>query len=66
MTGTGKTIDRGSWTAGSKATKTITYTLTKYSETINGVEVVYIDVENMIRRIDGVDQLEGMRRALGI
>lgn len=66
MTGTGKTIDRGSWTAGSKATKTITYTLTKYSETVNGVEVVYIDVENMIRRVDGVDPLEGMRRALGI
>lgn len=66
MTGSGKTIDRGSWTAGSKATKNITYTLTKYSETVNGVEVVHIDVENMIRRINGVDQLESIRRALGI
>lgn len=66
MTGTGKTIDRGSWSAGSKATKTVTYTLTKYSETVNGEEVVYIDAENMIRRINGVDQLEGQRAALGL
>lgn len=66
MTGSAKTIDRGSWAAGSKATKTITFTLTKYSETINGVEAVFIDIENFVRRINGVDQLESYRRALGV
>lgn len=66
MVGSAKTIDRGNWSAGSKATKTVTYTLTKYEEVINGVEAVFIDIENMVRRIGGVDQLASQRLALGL
>lgn len=66
MVGSAKTIDRGNWSAGSKATKTVTFTLTKYQEVINGVEAVFIDAENMIRRINGVDQLAGQRLVLGL
>lgn len=60
------TVDRGNFTAGGKQTTTITYTLTKYSEQIAGVEVVNIDVPNMIRIVNGVDQLAGYRAALGM
>lgn len=66
MVATAKVIDRGTWTAGEKATQTITYTLTKYQEIIAGQRVVNIDIENMVREIDGVDQLASQRRALGI
>lgn len=66
MLGTAKVVDRGTWSAGEKASTTITYTLTKYQELIAGQRVVNIDVENMIREIDGVDQLASQRRALGI
>lgn len=66
MLGGMKTREIGSWKAGSKQTTTLTYSVRKYSETINGTEYVNIDVENMIRVIDGVDQLEGQRSALGL
>jgi uncharacterized protein len=66
MVGSVKSIDRGSWTAGQKATTTVTYTLTKYSETVGGVQLVNIDIENMIRAFNGVDQLASQRAALGL
>lgn len=56
----------GSFSAGGKQATTLTYTLRKYSESINGVEYVNIDVENMIRVIDGVDQLASQRAAIGL
>ena len=37
-----------------------------YKLEIGGRELVEIDVENMIRRVDGVDQLEAQRNALGL
>lgn len=66
MVGSGKVLDRGSWSAGGKATTTVTYTLTRYQELINGVEVAFVDIENMVRRINGVDQLASQRLAMGI
>lgn len=66
MVGSVKNLDRGEWAAGSKASNTATWTLQRYQETINGVEVAYIDVVGMIRRINGVDQLASQRAALGI
>jgi P2 family phage contractile tail tube protein len=51
---------------GGKQTTTLTYSLRKYSETINGVAAVNIDAENMIRVINGVDQLADQRAALGL
>lgn len=61
-----KARDPGTWSPGSKQTTTLTYSLRKYSETINGREVVVIDAENMIRVINGVDQLASQRAALGL
>lgn len=56
----------GSFGPGTKQTTALTYSLRKYSESINGVEYVNIDIENMIRVINGVDQLASHRAALGM
>jgi uncharacterized protein len=61
-----KSRNVGSFGPGTKQATTLTYSLRKYSEAINGVEYVKIDVENMIRVINGVDQLASQRAALGI
>lgn len=66
MLGGLKSRDTGTWSAGGKQTTTLTYSVRKYSETINGREVVNIDVENMVRIIGGVDQLASQRAALGL
>jgi P2 family phage contractile tail tube protein len=61
-----KSRDPGTWSVGSKQTTTLTYSVRKYAESINGVEYVNIDAENMVRVINGVDQLASQRAALGI
>lgn len=66
MLGGLKSRDPGNWSAGSKQTTTLTYSVRKYSETINGAELVNIDVENMVRVINGVDQLASQRAAIGL
>lgn len=66
MLGSLKSRDTGTWTPGSKQKTTLVYSVKKYSETINGQEVVNIDVENMVRIIDGVDHLASQRAALGL
>lgn len=58
--------DTGTWTTGTKQTTTLTYNVRKYSETINGQLMVDIDAENMIRVINGVDQLASQRAAIGL
>lgn len=59
-------IDPGTWKAGEKAQTKVSINLSYYKLTIGGEEIVEIDVENMIRRIGGVDQLAGIREALGL
>lgn len=66
MLGGLKSREVGTWSTGGKQTTTLTYSLRKYSETINGVEYVNIDVENMVRVINGTDQLASQRAALGL
>ncbi len=66
MTGKLKEVDSGSWKAGDLAKKTYLLSLTYYKETVDGVDAVEIDVLNMIRKIDGIDQLETRRANLGI
>ena len=56
----------GSFAVGSKHTTSLTYSLRRYSEIVNGTEYVNIDVENMVRVINGVDQLASQRAAIGI
>jgi P2 family phage contractile tail tube protein len=58
--------DPGSWKPGEQATLKATIALTYFKLTINNVDVIVIDVINMIRMVNGVDQLASQRTALGI
>lgn len=56
----------GTWKAGDKGGQTYECGVTYYRLIVGGVEVYEIDVENMIRRIGGVDQLAGIRNDIGL
>lgn len=66
MTGAIKELDPGDWKAGDTSTGTFAYSLRYYKLTIGGRELVEIDKVNMIRRIDGQDQLQSIRTAIGV
>jgi len=61
-----KELDGGSWKAGDDSTLKASVACRYYKLTIGGVELIEIDVENMVRKINGVDQLAEQRKALGI
>lgn len=66
MTGKIEKIDPGSWKPGEKASLNVTMTLTYYKLEIGGFPVHEIDIPNMIRMINGIDQLEKIRAAIGM
>jgi P2 family phage contractile tail tube protein len=67
MTGVCKMEDPGDWKAGGeKSELKLQLSVRFYQLAVDGVETHYIDVENCIRRINGVDQLAARRQALGI
>lgn len=60
-------IQRGTWTAGQKPQLTITMRLDYYKETHGGETVNEIDVQNMVRIVNGgEDRLAAIRDAIGI
>ncbi len=61
-----KEIDLGSWKPGQKTAKKISVALRYFKYTQDGADLVEIDIENMIRKIGGVDQLAAQRTALGL
>ena len=61
-----KEIDGGTWKPGDKNVVTIMATLTYYKLEIDGQPSIEIDTENMIRAINGEDQLAEQRAAIGI
>ena len=66
MTGVIKEMNPGDWVSGDKTSMTCSMSLRYLKITIGGREVVEIDKVNMIRRINGVDQLESIRTAIGV
>ncbi len=66
MRGTIKEFDPGDWKAGEAASAKITMAVVYYKLTVAGVDVLEIDVENMVRIVNGVDQMASLRTALGI
>jgi P2 family phage contractile tail tube protein len=66
MTGVIKQFEPGDWVAGDQTTASYQMALRYLKITIGGREVVEIDTVNMIRRINGVDQLESIRTAIGV
>lgn len=61
-----KESDFGSWKPGDKATLKGSVAVKYYKLTIDGNVVHEIDVINMIRKINGVDQLAQTRKNLGM
>lgn len=61
-----KEVDAGSWKAGDKATLKQSVAIRYYKLTIGGEVIHEIDVPNMIRIINGVDQLSTQRANLGL
>ena len=66
MGGRLKGQDPGSWKPGESAELKGEIGCRFYALYINGEEIYYIDVENMVRRIGGVDQMAAQRAALGM
>lgn len=59
-------LDPGSWKPASKATLKGTVAVRYYKLTIDGEVIHEIDVVNMIRFVNGTDQLAAQRAALGM
>ena len=66
LRGTVRELDFGSWKPAERATVKMSMDLRYYKLVYNGKELIEIDAENMIRKIDGVDQLASYRTALGL
>lgn len=59
-------IDYGSWKPGDKATVKASLAL-RYYKLTHGDEVLHeIDTENMVRKVNGIDQLAAIKFALGM
>ncbi|WCR54461.1 MAG: hypothetical protein PG981_001483 [Wolbachia endosymbiont of Ctenocephalides orientis wCori] len=61
-----KELDFGSWKPGEKATLKCSVAAHYYKLTISVQELIEIDAENMIRRINGINQMMIMQKILGI
>ena len=61
-----KEVDWGSWKPGEKATLKFMAAVDYYKLELGGVTIHEIDIENMIRIVNGVDQVAARRDALGI
>ena len=59
-------IDVGSWQAASKIEKKCKVSCRYYRLEMDGKEIHEIDAINMIQKINGVDQLAEIRKAIGI
>jgi len=66
LQGTLKEVDPGSWKPGERASLKVMVALRYYKHTIDEVVIHEIDVPNMIRIVNGVDQLAVTRKNLGM
>lgn len=65
MSGKIRTIDQGTWKPGERTSLKVTMDLTRYAQSISGLDTIVIDVPNMIRLIGGVDKMLATRVAIG-
>lgn len=61
-----KDMDFDSWKPAEKATLKVSVACNYYKLTMDGVELIEIDPVNMIRNVNGVDQLTEIRQVLQI
>ena len=61
-----KEMDFDSWKPAEKATLKCSVACNYYKLTIDGIELVEIDPVNMVRNVNGIDQLSTIRQALQV
>lgn len=61
-----KEIDGGDAKGGDKGKTTIKSTLTYYKLTVDGAEIIEIDLLSFLFKVNGVDKLEAQRKAIGL
>ena len=66
LRGTVRELDFGAWKAAEKTSLKMTMDLRYYKLVYSSVDTIEIDAENMVRKINGVDQLTSFRQALGL
>jgi len=66
LQGTLKEVDQGTWKPGDKTTLKGSIAVRYYKHTIDGEVIHEIDVANMIRIVNGVDQLAETRAHIGM
>lgn len=59
-------IDMGTAKVGDNSPMKVTSALSYYKITIDGEEIIEIDIINMIEKVNGVDRLADQRKAIGI
>ncbi|QKV52382.1 phage major tail tube protein [Comamonas antarctica] len=66
VSGRVRELDPGDAKAGDDTEHTHTVSVSYYKLTINGADVIEIDMPGMVFRVNGVDQLGAIRRAIGM
>ncbi|PIT68609.1 phage major tail tube protein [Bartonella tribocorum] len=66
MRGLCKGFEMAEWQPGGKATSTATFTLQYFKYVQKDIEIVEIDVLNLIRKFNGINQLADHRNNLGL
>ena len=66
MRGQMREVDWGAWKPGEAAEMTGTMAVRYYKYTYAGEDLIEIDVDNMVRIVNGTDQLAEMRAAIGV
>lgn len=61
-----KEMDMGSWKPAEKSTLKCSFSCTYFKLTINNVQLIEIDPQNMIRNVNGTDQLSAFKEILQI
>lgn len=61
-----KELDSGSWKPGDKSSVKAAVTANYYKLSVNSSELIEIDAINLIRKVNGVDQLAKIRSDIGL
>jgi P2 family phage contractile tail tube protein len=66
MRGGWRELDSGTWKPGDKSTVKIAVIANYYKLSIDGEELIEVDAINLVRKVNGTDQMEAIRSAIGL
>ncbi|MCX8017175.1 MAG: phage major tail tube protein [Rhodocyclaceae bacterium] len=61
-----RSLEPSAWKPGDKSTIKASVAAHYYKLSINGADLIEIDLLNLVRRVGGVDQLASVRQAIGV